>query len=492
MVVWNVLGCKFGTGVGAVACQPRTNRATDPHRLGDIFHSNPVVVGRPPGTFTEPSYVAFAAERRRSRDQVIMAGANDGVFRIFDAGTWQTPAAPAEPGLRPGHGRRARGLHAVRRAPEPEAARARLGQPRLLLHGRLAGGGGRLDVLEPDQLEPGDEDRAQWKTIVMAGLRQGGNSYFALDVTDPDAVGYPGYLWEFPRENDPAAITNTMGQTWSEPVITKVKVAVNGDLANPQERWVAIFAGGYDRTGDPNTGFYNVHATAGRSLTMLDMKTGQILAQKKFVDTPAVTDPATATYSSADPGAQHVLRDADDAGRARPRLRRLRRRHLRRATSAATCGSGSSATSGTMRSTAATRAPRRTAARTARADSRAGTSGSSSRRRPYPAPPAAGPRHYRSFFFSPAATLKNNVLWLAFGSGERANLSYPGITTDTGENNRFYSIKDLDPFQTRRGRDADDGGRSERRHQPERGDRAAWTSRPGTASTSRAPTARSS
>jgi type IV pilus assembly protein PilY1 len=67
---------------------------------------------------------------------------------------------------------------------------------------------------------------------------------------------------------------------------------------------------------------------------------------------------------------------------------------------------------------------------------------------PYPAPPAAGPRHYRSFFFSPAATLKNNVLWLAFGSGERADLPYPGITTTPDENNRFYSIKDLDPYWT--------------------------------------------
>ena len=132
-------------------------------------------------------------------------------------------------------------------------------------------------------------------------MRQGGNQYFALDVTDPDARGYPGYLWEFPRENDPVAITDTMGQTWSEPVITKVRVAVNGDLANPQERWVAIFGGGYDRTGDPNTRLLQRARDGRPRLTMLDVKTGLILAQKKFSDTAAATDPATVTYSSANP-----------------------------------------------------------------------------------------------------------------------------------------------------------------------------------------------
>ena len=54
-------------------------------------------------------------------------------------------------------------------------------------------------------------------------MRQGGNQYFALDLTDPAATSYPGYLWEFPRENAAAAVTQWLGQTWSEPVITKVQ-----------------------------------------------------------------------------------------------------------------------------------------------------------------------------------------------------------------------------------------------------------------------------
>jgi type IV pilus assembly protein PilY1 len=40
----------------------------------------------------------------------------------------------------------------------------------------------------------------EWRTILVCGLRQGGKSYFALDVTD---TLNPKYLWEFPNPSDP-------------------------------------------------------------------------------------------------------------------------------------------------------------------------------------------------------------------------------------------------------------------------------------------------
>ena len=69
---------------------------------------------------------------------------------------------------------------------------------------------------------------AEWKTVVAGGLRQGGNSYYALDVTDPTSASYPSYLWEFPQEGASTALTSTMGQTWGQPIITKVKVVIGG------------------------------------------------------------------------------------------------------------------------------------------------------------------------------------------------------------------------------------------------------------------------
>jgi Tfp pilus tip-associated adhesin PilY1 len=451
MIVWNVLGCKFGTGFGAVACQPRTDRATIQHRLGDIFHSNPVVVPRPRAFDDEPSYQAFKSPTGNPtvglRDQVIVAGANDGIFRIFDAGTWDpSPPSPQPPGYTAGTGAERAGFI-------PYTARRNVKN--------LARDSGSRDFYytdgsptvadvwlytSPTVSDPASKLRDEWKTVVVSGMREGGNQYFALDITTPSAAGYPGYLWEFPRENDPVAITSTMGQSWSEPVITKVKLAVNGDVANPQDRWVAIFGGGYDRTGDPNTGFYNVHATAGRSLTMVDIKTGRMIGQKKFVDTPAATDPANIVYNSSDPqrsmafamasapavldldfdGYADVVYIGDLGGNVWKWVIR---------------GIGHDPVNSTNLSTAQDGAE----------DGAGGLAGWHFGKffatAPHPAPPAAGPRHYRSFFFRPSATLKNNVLWLAFGSGERAQLPYAGITTTTAENNRFYSIKDLDPFE---------------------------------------------
>jgi type IV pilus assembly protein PilY1 len=449
MVVWNVRGCKFGTGFGAVACQPRTDRATIQHRLGDIFHSNPVVVPRPRAFEDEPSYVAFKSPTGNPtvglRDQVIVAGANDGIFRIFDAGTWNASPPSGQPaGYTAGTGAERAGFI-------PYSSRQKVKH--------LARDSGTRDFYytdgsptvadvwlytSPTVSDPASKTRDEWKTVVISGMRDGGNQYFALDITKPSDAGYPGYLWEYPRENDPVSITSTMGRSWSDPVITKVKVAVNGDVANPQDRWVAIIGGGYDPTGDPNTGFYNIHATAGRSLTMLDIKTGRILGQKKFVDTPAATDPAALVYNSADPqrsmafamasapavldldfdGYADVVYIGDLGGNVWKWVIRNIGHDPVNSTNTTTQQNGTEATGlsgwyfGKLFATP-----------------------------PYPALPAAGPRHYRSFFFRPAATLKNNVLWLAFGSGERAALQYAGVGSTTLENNRFFSLKDLDPFE---------------------------------------------
>jgi type IV pilus assembly protein PilY1 len=62
-------------------------------------------------------------------------------------------------------------------------------------------------------------------------------------------------------------------------------------------------------------------------------------------------------------------------------------------------------------------------------------------------------KHYRSFFFNPSATLRNGVLWLALGSGERADLNYAGDPAGDDEN-RFYALKDLDPLARNAGTQA--------------------------------------
>ena len=99
----------------------------------------------------------------------------------------------------------------------------------------------------------------QWKPVLVCGLRKGGKTYFALDITD---TLNPQYLWEFPTDS---SILGQVGQSWSEPAIGRVNIELNGDL---YERWVALMGGGYD----PNS-------LTGNSFLVIDLKTGGLLWQ---------------------------------------------------------------------------------------------------------------------------------------------------------------------------------------------------------------------
>jgi type IV pilus assembly protein PilY1 len=107
----------------------------------------------------------------------------------------------------------------------------------------------------------GVKQSSEWRTVLISGLRKGGNGYFALDVTDPptgsDYSNYPKVLWEF---WDPTHV----GQTWSEPFIGKVRMKET-PTSDVRDRWVAIFGGGTEG------------GTVGKSLVVLDIATGTAL-----------------------------------------------------------------------------------------------------------------------------------------------------------------------------------------------------------------------
>ena len=94
---------------------------------------------------------------------------------------------------------------------------------------------------------------------VIFGMRRGGNSYYALDVTDKNTpkllwnVSYPGF-----------------GQSWSRPVVTKVDINDPGLNSN---KAVVIVGAGYDSVHDTP-----VHPSTadneGAGIFMLDLKTG--------------------------------------------------------------------------------------------------------------------------------------------------------------------------------------------------------------------------
>jgi type IV pilus assembly protein PilY1 len=108
-------------------------------------------------------------------------------------------------------------------------------------------------------VDPADGDRV-W---IYFGMRRGGSTYYALDVTQRDS---PRLRWKIGSAELPG-----IGETWSAPAIARVRV--NGATQNG-ENLVLIFGGGYD--GAQENGPY-VADTVGHRIYMVDAATGSLL-----------------------------------------------------------------------------------------------------------------------------------------------------------------------------------------------------------------------
>ena len=435
-------------------------------KLWDIFHSNPVVVGSPNAGINEATYRDFVG-KYRTRKRVIYAGSNGGFVHGFNAGEYNHTVTN---GYDRGDGVEEFGFMSY-------AARQRIGllpkdtPPRSeYFHD---GSPSAADVwIYPNATDdPNDGSWNDWRTVLMGGMRQGGEIIWALDVTNPpdhnSASGeqptgpaYPSYLWEFPAEDSSGdAYRPFMGETWSQPVITRIKVTIDCDSGCAKyDRWVAIFGTGYHDSGDPNLPHENVAgdvnpgeydasnnsntSTKGRAIVMIDIKTGEVLGMKHFQHNGTTNDPADgeplmrfalASMPSVfdldhdgygdviyigdlggqlwkwvihEPGQDHLNGSQGDENQARwPFVRMMQ------AWNCTDTGGGATATA---------------------------------------ADDCVVP-HYKSIFFPPTGALVGPNLWLAWGTGERDLLNYgqDGVTKQA-EKNRFYVMKDTDPFERER------------------------------------------
>jgi len=104
----------------------------------------------------------------------------------------------------------------------------------------------------------GQDERA----IMVMGMRRGGSSYFALDITDKTN---PLKLWEI--NDDVNGDYPDMGQTWSTPQMGLVQIGTGGTRTP-----VAVFGAGYDTSQDTNV--YSTD-TSGNAIYMVNLLTGQ-------------------------------------------------------------------------------------------------------------------------------------------------------------------------------------------------------------------------
>ncbi|WP_372869769.1 pilus assembly protein [Shewanella sp.] len=96
------------------------------------------------------------------------------------------------------------------------------------------------------------------KAWLFVGMRRGGDSYYAINITDPDS---PSLMWQI---SSSVSDFSGMGQTWSTPVVTKVPGS---------DKPVVIFGGGYNQGYDSGDGSNSV----GRSVYLVDGETGRLI-----------------------------------------------------------------------------------------------------------------------------------------------------------------------------------------------------------------------
>lgn len=101
---------------------------------------------------------------------------------------------------------------------------------------------------------------------IFFGLRRGGHSYYALDISNPDVA--PKLMWKI--DNSTAGFSS-LGQSWSKPKVGFSKLNTSGNSASP----VIFIGGGYDTNKDkagPGTA-----DSKGNSVFMLDAESGALL-----------------------------------------------------------------------------------------------------------------------------------------------------------------------------------------------------------------------
>lgn len=118
------------------------------------------------------------------------------------------------------------------------------------------------------------------KAWVFIGMRRGGSSYYALDVSIPDS---PRFMWKLgPSDTG----FSEMGQSWGKPTLTYVKNNVDSNGARPS----LILSGGYSTNKD---GTSTTTDPVGKGLYIIDAQNKTLI----WSLTPAVTAGKNTAFS---------------------------------------------------------------------------------------------------------------------------------------------------------------------------------------------------
>lgn len=224
------------------------NRAST---LGDIVNSDPHFIGTPDYRYDLLPSTEGAAYRTfrdsaayRNRTPMLYVGANDGMLHAFDADTLTERFAFVP--------------NAV--FPKLSALTETNYNHTFFVDGSPRSGDAYIG--------------GAWKTVLVSGLRSGGKSIFALDVTNPAGFTGSNVLWEF------TDATN-LGYTFSQPTIVR--------LGNGQ--WAAIFGNGYNSTAQ-TAQLFIVNLADGSLISRIDTGVGSatVAGNPNGLSTPVPVD----------------------------------------------------------------------------------------------------------------------------------------------------------------------------------------------------------
>jgi type IV pilus assembly protein PilY1 len=315
-------------------------------KLGDIFHSSPVVVDAPlprdgilcknglssqcisslwgtPTAGGEAAYDAFSkGDAYRNRRKVILVGANDGLLHAFNAGEWKGNPTPGvrnagaddpfttgvDESLPPFNGYYERGNEDGAKELWAFLPPDMISKLPLLLGSRhqfFVDGtamvrdvwvDGTRNAVGIGQVN-GRKEGGEFHTVAVVGERRGGTRYFALDVTDATEFGSePRFLWLYPQPGDPRSLH--FGSTYNDflpipPPIGPVRIeagATNPPFADTPEMVVPGVANPvpyHERWVTFLAGGFDPQYLRGRGAYMVDVWTGQEIFEFAYPRDPA-------------------------------------------------------------------------------------------------------------------------------------------------------------------------------------------------------------
>lgn len=209
----NVINFIRGTAVSGFRARPDG-------LLGDIIDGQPVVVSAPVGMTTDTTYETFKTTNKDRK--IVLIGANDGMMHAFGVASMTELMAYI-----------------------PSAVYPHLKALTATDYG-VSGGTPHTFHVNGTMRQQDVKLGTNWKTIMVGGLGQGGQGFYAVDSTNTTTLGTASAAvkWEWNDQND-----SEMGYSFAAPVVYNVRASATTVVP------AVILANGYENDYDDTAVF---------------------------------------------------------------------------------------------------------------------------------------------------------------------------------------------------------------------------------------------